>query len=686
MVQSHDIAKDSTCDILKNANGRLDITECDGIPRPDALARISTGDWGIKLEAVADSVLISPGKPRFHSESYPKSEKYALSRRTPREQSEIIFLREDDKVYFTAAKSRLSLEFGLEEIQVTSSAFAEANSSARTELAEPWASECKALPAEAPHQEQKPTEEDDVVVSRSFVRDGVTPSRSTPNASVARSEVVKETPASRPKFFQVSDLSDSVEPRREGEQNGDISTCAEPFTSLGDHVRPSNESTDPKEGLLANNSVSNPLQDSGDEVEEFSAAPVGKSQQNPSERADCPEMSGPQMPHPSAGSMEKSQRLGDIQGTPTAKYFLDTPSDSSPRLGSPDPYGDVGDDADEATTEDEEGDKTPRPQAPVRRVLDRVCIPKPKPRQSSKRAISEAPDETSDIPPKKRARKSNKNSQDSHLSDIVIDGQFEQSKSKLRVQRRPLSGIIETPSPDVAQGPQQSVTDDDLYKGPAPKVVFSNSAVSDKSQLMKFLRKHGGSVTERVEEGVANVLCVGKKDLKKTGKLLLSVALGLRIVTDDWILASSKAERLLKTDNFIPEIPGREKEWGFSMADIVGKPQRDLFAGKTLYFTPALKKDYQSGFKEIEHIAKTVGVKKVVSKAARDLKFDEDCIILALEQGDLDAVMLHERQWACYHKDLLSTSILRGRLDLDSDEFVIEPTNTPPKKTKKRSS
>ena len=54
----------------------------------------------------------------------------------------------------------------------------------------------------------------------------------------------------------------------------------------------------------------------------------------------------------------------------------------------------------------------------------------------------------------------------------------------------------------------------------------------------------------------------------------------MRIVTDEWFFASSKAERLLNTDAFIPHDPDREKEWGFSMSAIVGKSQRNLFEGK----------------------------------------------------------------------------------------------------------
>lgn len=66
-----------------------------------------------------------------------------------------------------------------------------------------------------------------------------------------------------------------------------------------------------------------------------------------------------------------------------------------------------------------------------------------------------------------------------------------------------------------------------------------------------------------------------------------------------------------------------------------------------------------------------VGAKGVVSMPARDITPGPHYIVLALESGDLDAPTLVEKGAVCYGKDLISNSILRGRLDLESKDFRI---------------
>ena len=66
-----------------------------------------------------------------------------------------------------------------------------------------------------------------------------------------------------------------------------------------------------------------------------------------------------------------------------------------------------------------------------------------------------------------------------------------------------------------------------------------------------------------------------------------------------------------------------------------------------------------------------VGAKGVVSMPARDITPGPHYIVLALENGDLDAPILVDKGAVCYCKDLVTTSILRGKLELDSGEFRI---------------
>jgi hypothetical protein len=85
-----------------------------------------------------------------------------------------------------------------------------------------------------------------------------------------------------------------------------------------------------------------------------------------------------------------------------------------------------------------------------------------------------------------------------------------------------------------------------------------------------------------------------------------------------------------------------------------------------------LKKLYGKGYANIEKLVLTLGAKGVTSTAIRkDTQLPEDTIVMATPQGDIDAITLHNNGYACYDKELLSMSILRGELALD--EFKLTP-------------
>jgi hypothetical protein len=157
--------------------------------------------------------------------------------------------------------------------------------------------------------------------------------------------------------------------------------------------------------------------------------------------------------------------------------------------------------------------------------------------------------------------------------------------------------------------------------------------------------------------------------------LLISVALGIPIVADDWLKESTKKRELLPLEDYLPETSEREKEWGFSMTAIWCRPQNGLLKGKTVYFTPALAKEYHP-FKDIEAVCKAAGAERVKAlKTSNDVKSSE-YIILAVEKDDEFAMLLAHEGHTCFHRDILPMSILRGHLDLKSSEFHIRPTRS----------
>lgn len=170
-------------------------------------------------------------------------------------------------------------------------------------------------------------------------------------------------------------------------------------------------------------------------------------------------------------------------------------------------------------------------------------------------------------------------------------------------------------------------------------------------------------------------------DLHKTPKVLQAIAAGTPIVTDKWLTDSAKAGQFLSVDAYAPSVPANEKEWGFKLQDVLGRPQTP-FEGYTLHFTTALHSFYKS-FTEIEQVCKAAGAKVTKKKMGKN---NDKVIVLAME-GDKEAEKLMEDGVTCYNRDLFPLSIFRGTVDLDSDEFkLVEVTKKDAKKTKGKKS
>jgi hypothetical protein len=307
----------------------------------------------------------------------------------------------------------------------------------------------------------------------------------------------------------------------------------------------------------------------------------------------------------------------------------------------------------------------------------------------SKKRLSPAADgEESDAEPLSRSSKrarhiepSDNDSQDSRLSNIVVDLPASKNRKKLS-EVKIIDESIEVTPPQSQRSSQRSGTaTSELYEGDPPCVATSNSSLVAKSQAVKFLKKQGGSFIESIKE-TFNVLCVRDGDLHKTSKVLYAIAIGTPIVTDKWLLDSAKAGHFLSIDAYKPSAPKQEKEWRFFLLDVLGRPHTP-FGGYTVHFTTTLVAAYTT-FNEIEQVCKAAGAVKVTKKK---IDKSENVIVLAAEEGDREAEKLMEDGVTCYNRDLLPISIFRGTLDLDSDEFKIGAggvTISATKETKKK--
>jgi hypothetical protein len=95
-----------------------------------------------------------------------------------------------------------------------------------------------------------------------------------------------------------------------------------------------------------------------------------------------------------------------------------------------------------------------------------------------------------------------------------------------------------------------------------------------------------------MRSGLQYLVCRSRK-LRKTGKLLLAVALGKDVIKDKWLIDSARQGRLLPPTSYLAEDPDRETEWGVKLEDSVARGKLGVkpFAGWTIYFTPTLKKE-----------------------------------------------------------------------------------------------
>ncbi|CAI9628157.1 unnamed protein product [Alternaria burnsii] len=295
-------------------------------------------------------------------------------------------------------------------------------------------------------------------------------------------------------------------------------------------------------------------------------------------------------------------------------------------------------------------------------------------RLSKKRTLPTSQEEASEADnealagPSKRAKTADSDTEDSRLSNVDV------AKEDLS-----------TMSPRAQKSSQRftSTTTED-YDGPTPRVACSNSTITKTSQVVKFLKKQGGAYVENLTDEF-NLLCVRDGDLQKTTKVLYAIACGIPIVTDQWLYESASAKRLLAVSAFKPSTPKQEEAWKLKLDDVLGQPQAP-FLEYSIHFTRSLKAKYAS-FSEIEMVGKAAGAENVIIGAAK-VKKTGSSIVLADDRDDAEAHKLMKDGVTCYTKDFFTFSILRGVLDLESDEFrikgVVEAAETPLKEPKKK--
>ena len=235
-------------------------------------------------------------------------------------------------------------------------------------------------------------------------------------------------------------------------------------------------------------------------------------------------------------------------------------------------------------------------------------------------------------------------------------------------------------SPDLdprASSTPQSSTPHGSSKAAPTKVLLSNSKYAEDSKAKNWLKKHGASVDEKIPGKRSNFVCVvAVGELLATPKVLRSVALGKRVVTDQWIKLSMEHDQLLDLDDYVHD----------DLAPTMSVDRSKLLQGKGLFITSALEKVNADSFAHLKELAAAVGAHRVEVGTAKQTSGFSDAatIFLGRDGDDPDAKQLVEEDGrAVYQKNLLTQSILRGELLLEHDEFKCSLKSGKGKKGKK---
>ena len=221
----------------------------------------------------------------------------------------------------------------------------------------------------------------------------------------------------------------------------------------------------------------------------------------------------------------------------------------------------------------------------------------------------------------------------------------------------------------------------------AMKVVFASSVSVDKSKvIIEFLSTHGIRQVKNVAE--ADILCVGKNtELKRTHNLISAVASGKRVITDNWVIDSAKQDELLDLKDYEAKDPRREAEWGTTLSDAVerGRQGAKVLSDWTVCFTSSAKTKLGKGFSELKQICLLSGATSVQSSTPKKSPEKPISTLVIAAEDDKELDTLYANGWQPYVKDIITYSILRGNLDVNSDEFSIRnKKSTPPSTGRKK--
>ena len=222
------------------------------------------------------------------------------------------------------------------------------------------------------------------------------------------------------------------------------------------------------------------------------------------------------------------------------------------------------------------------------------------------------------------------------------------------------------------------------YEGTPPRISFTGSALAENKSVKGFIRSHNSKTVSSPADPSCNYLVHGPGELKRTSKLIIAVARGIRIVEEQWLLDSQAAGYWVDPEPYVPCPP---KEWDIDLSEAIERGrqgQTNVLKGKTVFLTPSLLahlKQLQSEGPMMEML-KAAGAEVVHKKAPRGDVVD-DSLVLGKDEGDGDLGILEASGWKVYGMTLIGLSVLRGKLLLQGDELLARPGEKEPEAKKR---
>lgn len=224
--------------------------------------------------------------------------------------------------------------------------------------------------------------------------------------------------------------------------------------------------------------------------------------------------------------------------------------------------------------------------------------------------------------------------------------------------------------PDKRQTPNPATVS--TSTGTGIKVMFASSTLIHRNaKMMTFLTRNGVRKVESVAE--CDMLCVG--NVKKTSNLVLAVLHGKQIIDHSWVKDSCVHGFLQNTADYLARDPAQEAVWGTTLSEAVerGKGNLKPLRNRLICFTAAARKELGTRYSQLKEIALLAGAKNIRLgfRRIKDSDWLETLIIIG-GPDDHDLWGLEQEGYTGYSKDIITISVLRGKLDNNSDEFVIQ--------------